>query len=85
VCNLAFGVETLLCGLARAEWVVILGRVIAGSGGMAMIAISTFVGSDLVPLRKRGAVQGLNNVDMGCGVGLGGILGGWIDGVWGWR
>jgi MFS family permease len=50
-----------------------------------MIAISTFVGSGLVPLRKRGVVQGLSNVTMGCGTGLGGFLGGWLDGVWGWR
>lgn len=50
-----------------------------------MVAISTFVGSDLVPLRKRGVVQGLNNVAMGCGAGIGGLLGGWLDSVWGWR
>ncbi|KAK0102663.1 hypothetical protein ONS95_006267 [Cadophora gregata] len=85
VCNIAFGIGTVLCGIATTEWLVILGRAIAGSGGMAMVAISTFVGSDLVPLRKRGVVQGLNNVAMGCGAGLGGLLGGWLDSVWGWR
>jgi MFS family permease len=34
---------TLLCGVATSEGVFILGRVIAGAGGGAMNAVSTFV------------------------------------------
>lgn len=49
------------------------------------MAISTFVGSDLVPLRKRGLVQGLGNVCFGTGAGLGGLFGGWINDHYGWR
>ncbi|KAF2110704.1 major facilitator superfamily domain-containing protein [Lophiotrema nucula] len=67
------------------EWVFILGRTIAGAGGGAMVAISTFVGSDLVPLRKRGVVQGINNIAMGAGAGLGGFLGGWLNEALDWR
>lgn len=43
---------------------------------MFLIAISTFVGSDLVPLRKRGVIQGIGNLVFGVGCGLGGFFGG---------
>ncbi|EDN91315.1 hypothetical protein SS1G_00718 [Sclerotinia sclerotiorum 1980 UF-70] len=67
------------------QWVMIFGRVVAGCGGGGLMAISTFVGSDLVPLRKRGVVQGIGNICYGTGAGLGGIFGGWINDTWGWR
>jgi MFS family permease len=64
---------------------MILGRVVAGMGGGGLMAISTFIGSDLVPLRKRGLIQGIGNVCYGTGAGLGGVYGGWINDVRGWR
>lgn len=85
VSNIAFASGTLLCGLATREWVLIMGRAIAGLGGGAISAISMFVTGDLVPLRKRGVIQGIGNIAIGSGSGLGGLLGGWIDGIWGWR
>lgn len=85
LCNVAFGVGTLLCGIATKEWILILGRAIAGLGGGAIVSISMFVAGDLVPLRKRGVVQGLLNIFQGVGSGLGGLLGGWLDSYWGWR
>ena len=50
-----------------------------------MLTISLFVIGDLVPLRKRGFIQGIANLVMGAGSGLGGLLGGWINSLWGWR
>lgn len=85
VSNLLFCVGNLICGLAPSEAVMLLGRVVAGAGGGGLMAISTFVGSDLVPLRKRGLVQGIGNICYGTGAGLGGVVGGWINDVWGWR
>ena len=64
---------------------MILGRVVAGMGGGGLTAISTFVASDLVPLRRRGVWQGFGNVCYGLGGGLGGVFGGWVNDVWGWR
>ena len=84
-CNAAFGLGTLLCGVATNEWVLIAGRAVAGLGGGAMLTISLFVIGDLVPLRKRGFIQGIANIVMGAGSGLGGLLGGWINSLWGWR
>ena len=43
------------------------------------------VGSDLVPLRKRGIFQGLSNIPVGVGTGLGGLFGGRMNDNWGWK
>ncbi|CAI7581725.1 unnamed protein product [Penicillium bialowiezense] len=83
--NIFFAIGNLICGLARAQWVIILGRVVAGIGGGGLTAISTFVTSDLVPLRKRGIWQGIGNICYGAGMGLGGVFGGWINDTLGWR
>ncbi|KAL8777329.1 MAG: hypothetical protein Q9213_007909 [Squamulea squamosa] len=83
--NISFAAGNLVCGFALDEKTIILGRVISGIGGGGLTAISTFVGSDLVPLRKRGLWQGIGNVFYGIGAGLGGVLGGWINDNWGWR
>lgn len=83
--NAVFALGNLICGLAKTEWAIILGRVVAGIGGGGLLVISTFVTSDLVPLRKRGIWQGVGNICYGAGSGLGGVFGGWINDTWGWR
>ena len=85
LCNVIFGLGTLLCGVAPSQEVLIAGRTIAGLGGGAMVTISMFVAGDLVPLRKRGVLQGIGNIVIGAGSGIGGLLGGWINGLAGWR
>lgn len=85
VSNILFAAGNLICGLAQSEWTMIAGRVVAGMGGGGLMAIATFVGSDLVPLRKRGMIQGIGNVCFGSGAGLGGLFGGWVNDTWGWR
>ncbi|PYI05480.1 MFS general substrate transporter [Aspergillus sclerotiicarbonarius CBS 121057] len=83
--NIFFAAGNLICGLAKSEGTIVLGRVIAGIGGGGLTAISTFVTSDLVPLRKRGVWQGIGNICYGAGSGLGGVFGGWINDTLGWR
>ena len=83
--NFLFAAGNLICGLATSEWSIIAGRVVAGMGGGGLMAIGTFVASDLVPLRKRGLVQGIGNVCFGSGAGLGGLFGGFVNDTWGWR
>ena len=83
--NTFFAAGNLICGLATEQWVMIFGRVVAGMGGGGLTAISTFVGSDLVPLRRRGVWQGFGNISFGVGAGLGGVFGGWINDTCGWR
>lgn len=85
--NLMFAAGNLTCGLARTDSVMILGRVVAGIGGGGLMSISTFLGSDLIPLRKRGVFQGLGNICYGSGAMLGGVFGGLINEktALGWR
>ncbi|GAB1314274.1 hypothetical protein MFIFM68171_04484 [Madurella fahalii] len=85
--NGMFALGNLVCGLARDEGGMILGRVIAGVGGGGLMSISTFLASDLVPLKKRGVVQGVGNIAYGSGAMLGGVLGGLMNDTssWGWR
>ena len=85
--NLLFAAGNLVCGLARDEYSIIIGRVVAGVGGGGLMSISTFLGSDLVPLRKRGLVQGIGNVSYGSGAMLGSVFGGLINdhAAMGWR
>ncbi|KAH0100892.1 putative major facilitator superfamily transporter, partial [Aureobasidium melanogenum] len=57
-----FAIGTLICGLAQNAPMMILGRVVAGTGGGCLNTISTFIASDLIPLRKRGLWQGFANL-----------------------
>ncbi|KAJ4298066.1 hypothetical protein N0V90_005965 [Kalmusia sp. IMI 367209] len=75
----------LLCGLAPSEWVLVLGRILAGLGAGPLRTISSSVSSDLVPTKKRGLVQGINLVCMGTGTAFGGFFGGWMNRLLGWR
>jgi MFS family permease len=77
--NVVFGIGNLICGLAQDEVQMIAGRVIAGIGGGGLMAISTFLASDLIPLRQRGIVQGIGNICYGSGAMLGGIFGGLLN------
>lgn len=83
--NIFFAIGNLICGLATEDWVIVVGRVVAGAGGGGLTTIATFVASDLIPLRKRALWQGYSNLCYGVGAGLGGVFGGWVNDVWGWR
>lgn len=85
--NVFFAAGNLICGLAQNEHVMIFGRVVAGIGGGGLMAIATFLCTDLVPLRKRGVFQGIGNIAYGSGAMLGGVFGGLINDYssWGWR
>ncbi|KAI1185723.1 major facilitator superfamily domain-containing protein [Nemania serpens] len=77
--NILFSAGNLICGFASNEYQLILGRAIAGIGGGGLMSIATFLGSDLIPLRKRGVVQGILNLCFGSGAMLGGVIGGLIN------
>lgn len=85
--NVFFAAGNLICGLATDRYAMIFGRVVAGVGGGGLMAISTFLASDLVPLRRRGIVQGIGNICYGSGAMLGGVFGGLINDrtAMGWR
>lgn len=77
--NIFFAAGNLICALATDQWVMIFGRVVAGIGGGGLMSISTFLASDLVPLRQRGIIQGVGNLCFGTGAMLGGVFGGLLN------
>ena len=86
LCAVLFAIGNTLCGLpSSTKSVVILGRAVAGAGAGGLNSIGTFIGNDLIPLRRRGMWQGLGNIVYAAGIGLGGVFGGGISSVWGWR
>ena len=62
-----------------------MGRVAAGLGGGGLNSICTFVGTDLIPLRKRGVLQGVGMIVFSTGIALGGVVGGVVNQAVGWR
>lgn len=85
ISNCLFALGNLICGLANAEWTMILGRVFAGVGGGGLNIIATIIASDLVPVRERGLWQGMGNMVWALGTGLGGVGGGYLNDTWGWK
>ncbi|KAK9449736.1 major facilitator superfamily domain-containing protein [Limtongia smithiae] len=83
--NCAFGIGSVLCGLAPNMWFLVFARVIAGIGGGGLMSLTSITLSDIVPLRQRGLLQGLGNILYGCGAAFGGIVGGLITEAFGWR
>jgi MFS family permease len=85
VCYILFTLGTLLCGLSTHLWLFLTGRIIQGLGGGALASITSFIESDLVPLRKRALIEGIGNIAFGATLALGGIYGGAINHAIGWK
>jgi MFS family permease len=68
-----FTIGTLLCGLAKSMPMLIAARGLAGCGGGGIMTISSIVASDIIPLKKRGLIQGIVNIFYGLGELIGQI------------
>jgi MFS family permease len=84
-CLAIFAIGNATCGLARSKETIILGRVLAGIGGGGCNSICTFIASDLIPLRRRGMWHGVGIIVYSTGLGVGGVVGGAINEIWGCR
>lgn len=85
LCYALFAVGTLICGLATSLGVFLLGRILEGMGGGAIVSITAFVETDMVPLKKRALIEGLGNICYGVVFALGGVYGGEINEAIGWK
>jgi DHA2 family multidrug resistance protein len=80
-----FTASSVLCGLAPAFWVLVLGRIVQGfAGGMMLpMAISTLF--QVFPANQRGQAMGFFAIPMVAGPALGPTIGGYIVTNWDWR
>ncbi|KAF9255598.1 MFS general substrate transporter [Marasmius fiardii PR-910] len=80
-----FGIGSLFCGISQTMDQLILSRAFAGMGGGGMPTVTTIIMSDVVPLRSRGAWQGVLNIIFSSGSMIGAPLGGYLADTIGWR
>lgn len=84
-CSAVFGIGCAICGVADSVLVLVIGRFVCGWGGSGLTSLGTITMSDMIPLRDRGYYQGLANICFGLGAASGGIIGGVIADLLGWK
>jgi EmrB/QacA subfamily drug resistance transporter len=84
MCCFLFGIGCIICSTDSLKWLII-GRFITGCGGSGLTSLGTITMSDLIPLRERGYYQGLANICFGLGTASGGLLGGIVADLLGWK
>ncbi|KAI8301868.1 hypothetical protein K4K61_008432 [Colletotrichum sp. SAR11_59] len=85
VSSVTFGLGCLGCGLARDVLLLNCMRALTGFGGGGLMTMATIVNSDMIPFRKRGMYQALQNGMFGFGAVAGASFGGSIADHIGWR
>ncbi|KAI8068057.1 major facilitator superfamily domain-containing protein [Gongronella butleri] len=80
-----FLVGSTACGAANSMVQLGIARAIAGIGGGGLMAMSSIVIHDLVPMQKRGQYQSYVNMAQTIGTTVGAPLGGIINDMFGWR
>ncbi|KAK1770043.1 major facilitator superfamily domain-containing protein [Phialemonium atrogriseum] len=80
-----YATGSAVCGLGQRMGQVILGRVIAGTGGAGMVCLVSIIITDLVPLRQVAEYRSYMNVIQTFGRSIGAPIGGLITERFGWR
>lgn len=90
ISTITFAAGCLWCGLVKSSaengmvWVIVA-RALTGFGGGGLMTMATIVNSDMIPFRRRGMYQALQNGMFGFGAICGASFGGSVaDGI-GWR
>ncbi|KAH8890166.1 MFS general substrate transporter [Thozetella sp. PMI_491] len=85
ISTVTFALGCLGCGVAQNIVLLNCMRALTGFGGGGLMTMATIVNSDMIPFRKRGMYQALQNGIFGFGAIAGASFGGSIaDGI-GWR
>lgn len=82
---LVWSAMTVSAGLAQTSWQLILSRMGVGLGEAAGAAPSQSLIADYVPPGRRANSLAVVTVGGTVGLGLGMLLGGWANELWGWR
>ncbi|KAI8367779.1 major facilitator superfamily domain-containing protein [Blakeslea trispora] len=80
-----FLIGSLLCGVANSMIMLIVSRAIAGIGGAGIFSMVFIIISELVPLEKRGAYQGIVNAVFALSSVFGPLIGGSFTDYVTWR
>jgi EmrB/QacA subfamily drug resistance transporter len=80
-----FTVGSLLCGLSGSATVLIVSRLIQGSGAAMMVVNSIAILTEVFPPNERGRALGINGITWATGGVLGPVLGGLILNAASWR
>ncbi|KAF7175618.1 hypothetical protein CNMCM7691_009183 [Aspergillus felis] len=83
--TITFVIGCLGCGVARDIVLLNTMRALTGIGGGGLMTMATIVNSDLIPFRRRGMYQALQNGMHGFGSICGASFGGSIVDTIGWR
>lgn len=81
----AFALGCAGCALAPSIFVLNSMRALAGLGGGGLMTMATIVNSDMIPFRRRGMYQAMQNGVYGFGAICGASFGGSITDTIGWR
>ncbi|KAF4472771.1 multidrug resistance fnx1 [Fusarium albosuccineum] len=85
ISTITFAAGCLGCGVANNVIVLNCMRALTGFGGGGLMTMATIVNSDMIPFRKRGMYQALQNGIFGFGAISGASFGGSIADHIGWR
>ncbi|ETS76368.1 hypothetical protein PFICI_11755 [Pestalotiopsis fici W106-1] len=85
ISTVTFALGCLGCGVAQDFILLNLMRALTGFGGGGLMTMATIVNSDMIPFRKRGMYQALQNASFGFGAIAGASFGGSIADSIGWR
>ncbi len=85
VATTTFAVGCLGCGLAQDIVTLNVMRAVTGFGGGGLMTMATIINSDMIPFKRRGMYQALQNSVWGFGAISGASFGGLIADTIGWR
>ncbi|KAI0376449.1 MFS general substrate transporter [Hypomontagnella monticulosa] len=85
ISTITFALGCLGCGLANDVVLLNCMRALAGFGGGGLMTMATIVNSDMIPFRRRGMYQAMQNGIFGFGAICGASFGGSIADTIGWR
>ncbi|AEO64686.1 uncharacterized protein THITE_2110980 [Thermothielavioides terrestris NRRL 8126] len=85
ISTVTFMVGCFGCSVAESMLVLNIMRAVTGFGGGGLITMATVINSDMIPFKKRGMYQAMQNILVGFGAVLGASLGGVIAESIGWR
>ncbi|KAL7955908.1 major facilitator superfamily domain-containing protein [Trichoderma compactum] len=80
-----FALGCLGCGVAKSMLALNCMRAVTGIGGAGLMTMATIINSDMIPFKKRGMYQAMQNGIAGMGAICGASFGGTIADLVGWR